>query len=321
MIPGAVMLIAEEPVAEVVALARLAEELGFARVWVPDEGLATRDVFVTMAAIAAGTETIAIGTGIVNPYSRHPAMVASAIATIDEMSGGRAFLGYGAGGSLTLGPLGIDRPHPLAHVRDAITACRELFSGRVVDLEGTVPLHGASMGYGRPDIEIWFAGRGPRMLTQAGALADGVLLEFLHKPSLGYYVGRVREGARAAGRSPKLCYSTTVVTDPARLDQIRPHMTYRLVDSPPEVREAVGISDSDRDRIREAMGGGLEAAAPLIPDEWILPFVIMGTPEECAAELVEITERHGMDEFMVAVADMSDADVLMTQVAEVLANT
>ncbi len=321
MIPGAVMLIAEEPVEQVVELARLAEELGFSRVWVPDEGLATRDVFVTMAAIAAGTQSISIGTGIVNPYSRHPAMVASAIATIDEMSGGRAFLGYGAGGSLTLGPLGIDRPRPLAHVRDAITACRELFAGRVVNLDGTVPLHGASMDYGRADIEIWFAGRGPKMLTQAGRLADGVLLEFLHKPSLGYYVGRVREGAESAGRSPKLCYSTTVVTDPARLDQIRPHMTYRLVDSPPEVREAVGISDADRDRIRQAMGGGLAAAAPLIPDEWIEPFVIMGTPEECASELVEITERHGMDEFMVAVADMGDADVLMTQVAEVLAAT
>ena len=321
MIPGAVMLIAEEPVDRVVELARLAESLGFSRVWVPDEGLATRDVFVTMAAIAMATRTISIGTGIVNPYSRHPAMVASAIATIDEVSGGRAFLGYGAGGSLTLGPLGIDRSRPLAHVRDAITACRELFSGRVVELGGTVPLHGASIDYGRSDIEIWFAGRGPRMLTQAGALADGVLLEFLHKPSLGYYVERVREGARGARRSPKLCYSTTVVTDPARLDQIRPHMTYRLVDSPPEVREAVGISDTDRERIREAMAGGLAAAAPLIPDEWIEPFVIMGTPQECAAELAEITERHGMDEFMVAVADMSDADVLMTQVAEVLAAT
>ena len=313
------MLVPEVPIREVVELARQAEALGYRRVWVPDEGLATRDVMVTMAAIAAATTTIQIGTGIVNPYSRHPALTASAIASIDEMSGGRAFLGFGAGGSLTLGPLGVDRPRPLTHVREAVEAARALFSGEPVDLDGeTLTLEKASMGYGRPDIEIWFAGRGPKMLYQAGAIMDGVLLEFLHKPSLGDYIATVREGAATTSNQPTLCYSTMVITNPDRIEQVRPHMTYRLVDSPPAVKESLGITEEHTAAIRSAMAYGLDEAAKLIPDEWVEPFVIMGSVDDCAEELGGMRDQHRFDEFMLVVADMDDAANLMTEVAEVL---
>lgn len=101
-------IIPEGPIAGLVEVAVEAERLGFGRCWAYDEGLATRDVYVTLAAIAAATSTIEIGPGITNPYTRHPAQTASAVASLDELSGGRAFLGIGAGGSLTLTPLGID---------------------------------------------------------------------------------------------------------------------------------------------------------------------------------------------------------------------
>jgi 5,10-methylenetetrahydromethanopterin reductase len=313
------MLHPDVPVATVVELARQAEALGYSRVWVPDEGLATRDVMITMAAIAAATESIAIGTGIVNPYSRHPALTAAAIATLDEMSGGRAFLGIGAGGSLTLAPLRVARPQTLAHVREAVEVARALFSGDVVDYDGeTLSLAAASLDYGRPDIEIWFAGRGPRMLHQAGAIMDGVLLEFLHKPSLGTFIDTVRQGAATTGNAPALCYSTIVITDPDRLDEVRPHMTYRLVDSPVAVKEALGMTDDHVAAIREAMNRGLDEAAKLIPDEWVEPFVIMGSTDECAAELRGLAELHGFDEFTLVVADMNGAATLLTEVADVL---
>lgn len=319
MISGSVMLHPEVPVSTVVALAREAEALGYRRVWVPDEGLATRDVIVTMAAIAAGTETIRIGTGIVNPYSRHPALTAAAIASLDEMSGGRVFLGIGAGGSLTLGPLGVDRPRPVAHVREAVEVARALFSGEVVDFDGeTLNLTKASIDYGRPDIEIWFAGRGPKMLHQAGAIMDGVLLEFLHKPSLGSFIDTVRQGAATTGNTPTLCYATMVITNPDRIEEVRPHMTYRLVDSPPAVKESLGITADHTEAIREAMAHGLEEAAKLIPDRWVEPFVIMGSIDECAAELRDLARRHQFDEFMLVVADMDGASTLMAEVAEVL---
>ena len=313
------MLVPEIPIPAVVELARQAESLGYRRVWVPDEGLATRDVMVTMAAIAAATSSIEIGTGIVNPYSRHPALTAAAIASLDELSGGRAFLGLGAGGSLTLGPLGVDRPRPLIHVREAVEVARALFSGDVVNINGeTLTLKSASIAYGRPDIEIWFAGRGPKMLHQAGAIMDGVLLEFLHKPSLGNAIRTVRAGADSTGNRPTLCYSTMVITDPQRLEQVRPHMTYRLVDSPFAVKESLGITEDHTAAIRAAMADGLDQAAKLIPDDWVEPFLIMGSVDECAAELKLLRDQHSFDEFMLVVADMEDAATIMAEVAEVL---
>jgi 5,10-methylenetetrahydromethanopterin reductase len=286
---------------------------------VPDESLATRDVFVTMAAIATATESIMIGTGLTNPYSRNPALTAGAIATIDELSEGRAFLCYGAGGTLALGPLGLARTRPLAHVREAIEVSRRLFNGESVVLEGdTIDLDHASLCVGRADLEIWFAGRGARMLRQAGAIADGVLLEFLHKPNLGDYLAHVAEGAQRTGNRPRLCYATTVVTDRARFDDIRPQMSYRIVDSPPAVKEILGISDADTAAIKAAMREGLDAAAELIPDEWIEPFVIAGSTSECATELGDVLATHGFDEFMLVVADMAGAEPIMIDVAEIV---
>lgn len=300
------VLLAPNHTAQVtVGLARLAEDLGYDSVWVADEGVRARDVFVTMTAIATATRTLRIGTGLVNPYTRHPALTAAAIASIDELSGGRAFLVYGAGGSLSLGPLGIERDRPLAHVREAIDVCRRLFDGETVTFAGeTVTLDRAHLDYARAGIDIWFAGRSPILLGHAGAAADGALLEFLHIPTLGTYVDQVVSGARRAGRPrPKLLYSTCVVTTRDRLESIRPHMTYRLVDSPEAVRAQLGITPRHVEEIREAMSGGLHAAAHLIPDRWIEPFVIMGTPDECAGRIRSITGEHGFEGFVLLLAD------------------
>ena len=115
-LPLSVNLMPKGPVAEVVDLAVIAEGLGYRRCWVYDEGLVTRDVYVTLAAIALSTKRILLGPGITNPYVRHPGVTAAAVATLDELSGGRAFVGLGAGGGLTLDPLGIDRRRPVATV-------------------------------------------------------------------------------------------------------------------------------------------------------------------------------------------------------------
>ena len=304
-------VIPECPIGEIVDLAVHAEQLGFDRVWVYDEGLITRDVFVVMSAIAAATARIEIGPGITNPYTRHPGQTAAAIASLDELSGGRAFLGIGAGGSLTLDPLGLERRRPLTAVRETIDAARSLFRDDRADHDGEfVTLRSATLPYGRPDIEIWLAGRGPKMLAMGGELADGVMLDFIHKPSLGDYVQRVRSGGGA-----RLCYSTAVVTDADDLEFVRPHMTYRLVDSPPEVKAALGIGDDDAERIRSAMSGGLPSAAEHVPDAWVDPFVIRGTAAECGAEIRALAEEHDVDEFLLPMFDMPDQHAYLTRVA------
>jgi 5,10-methylenetetrahydromethanopterin reductase len=316
------VLLAPNHTAQVtVGMARLAEELGYDSVWVADEGTKTRDVFVTMTAIATATQNLRIGTGLVNPYTRHPALTAAAIASIDELSGGRAFLVYGAGGSLSLGPLGIERDKPLLHVREALQVCRRLFDGETVTFEGeTLTLRNVHLDYARPGIGIWFAGRSPLLLAHAGAAAEGALLEFLHIPSLGTYVEQVASGARAAGRPcPHLLYSTCVITDRDRLDSIRPHMTYRLVDSPQAVKDQLGITPKHVAEIREALTGGLQAAAHLIPDRWIEPFVIIGSPDECAAQIATITDSHGFEGFVLLLADHERASEEIEMGADILA--
>ena len=320
MVTASINIIPEGPVGELVALGVTAEELGYQRCWVYDEGLATRDVYITLAAVAAATTTLEIGTGITNPYTRHPATTAATTASLDEMSGGRAFLGIGAGGSLTLDPLGISRTAPLASVRDVITACRALFRNETVTLDGTgFMLREARLGFpSRSGIEIWLAGRGPKMLALGGQLADGVMLDFIHKPSLSAAIERVHSGTTPGSERAKICYSTMVITNDAAMEQTKPHMTYRLVDSPDEVKAAIGLTDNDVQRIRSAMGGGLHAAAEHVRDEWVLPFVISGTESDCAAELEGLVEQHGIDEFLLPLLDLHQAHELMHSVASVL---
>ena len=160
-LPLSVNLMPDGPVADLADLAVLAERLGYRRCWVYDEGLGTRDVYVTLTAIALATERILLGPGITNPYVRHPGVTAAAVATLDELSGGRAFVGLGAGGGLTLDPLGIDRRRPVAALGDMVGALRALFEARIVDPEGEpFSFRSASLGYGRPAIEGRLAGRG-----------------------------------------------------------------------------------------------------------------------------------------------------------------
>jgi 5,10-methylenetetrahydromethanopterin reductase len=320
MTVAGVNLIPETAIDRMVELAVEAEGRGFHRCWVYDEGLVTRDVHVTMTAIAAATDTLLIGPGITNPYTRHPAQTASAIASLDEMSGGRAFLGIGAGGSLTLDPIGLERTRPLTAVQEAIDVARALFSGSAVSYRGeTVELSSATMGYGRPDTEIWLAGRGPKMLGLGGASADGVMLDFIHIDTLGDYVELIRDGASRTGNRPRICYSTAMVTDEDDLEFVRPHMTYRLVDAPPAVKERLGIGTDDVDRIRTALFGGLAAAAEHVRDEWVMPFVISGSAAECGEKLESLVERHGIDEFLLPMFEMPDPKGYLHRVATALA--
>ncbi len=319
MLRGSVNLIPEAPIGDIVGLAQLAEQLGFERCWVYDEGLATRDVYVTLTAIGLATRHIRLGTGITNPYTRHVSSTVTAIATLDELTGGRAFLGVGAGGSLTLGPLGIERTAPLTAVRDMLVACRGLLSGNPVTMQAsTFKLNNARLPYGRPSLELWLAGRGPKMLQLGGELCDGVFLDFLHRDFVADSIDLVRQGATRTDNKPQLCYSTMVVTTQAELDAVKPHMTYRLVDSPPHVRELLGVTDNDVHTIRSAMSDGLHAAGQYIRDEWVTPFVIAGSVSECAEQLARLFDEHAIDEFLLPVLELDHAPTLLRTVADVL---
>lgn len=296
------------PPGEVASVVRRAEELGFEAAWVLDEGVVTRDVHVTLAASAGATSTIRIGTGITNPYTRHPGVTANAIATLDELSGGRAFVGIGAGGGLTLDPLAIARDRPVETVAAMVDALRLLFAGETVDADhGVVRLRGASLPHHRNGIEIWVAGRGPRMLSMAARRADGVHLSWLHRELIGEVVARIRvEGA------PRVSITVPIVTSAAEHETAREQLSFRLVDSPLAVRRRLGLDDALRAALRDALAeGGTTAAAPLVRDEWVEQFALVGDDETCRAGLRELMTEHRIDEFQLPLPHVDQAaDVL-----------
>ena len=322
-IPLGISLMPHGPVADLVDLARIAENLGCCRCWVYDEGLATRDVYVALTAVALATSTIRVGTGITNPYSRHPGTTASAIATIDELSGQRAFVGIGAGGGMTLGPMGIERWRPVAAVEAMVGALRGLYAGGEVDVESEgFGFRSARLDYGRADTEIFLAGRGPRMTDLGGRLADGFVLSWVHRDLLDDHVAALRVAAKVHGRRFTIVWSTMLVTTDADLWMARESLSFRLPDSPTAVKEMIGMTEGDTMAIRDALRqGGPPAAAHLVREEWVPHFVLMGSPEAVADEMRHTMARCGIDEFQLpslpAAAGAQAAETAIRRTAEI----
>ncbi len=299
-------ILATGPARQVAEVAALAERLGYSRIWVADEGIAARDVYVSLAAVAAATAKAKIGPGVTNPYTRHPGVTAGAVAALDELSDGRAFLGLGAGGGLALGPLAVERLRPVRAARETITALRALWAGETVSLNGDAfSLSGAQLVNPRPGIEIHVAGRGPKMVEMAAAAADGFYASYVHKGVLGALVERLQSSAQ---RPLTLTYCTRFVLDEDGWRKARRDMSFRLPDSPAEVRSAVGMTAADVEALRaELARGGPDAAAGLVRDEWAAPFVISGSPAQCRSELLGLVEDHGIDEVLVCIHDLDGA--------------
>ena len=109
-----------------------------------------------------------------------------------------------------------------------------------------------------------------------------------------------------------------IVTDDESLEIVRPHMTYRLVDSPKTVLDELGVTEKDVSNIRSSLADGLEAAAEYVSDDWVLPFVISGSISECTDELARLVEMHGFKEFMIPVFEPESGVSLLETTAQVI---
>ena len=314
-----VQLFPKAPIRTLVALARRAEALGYRAAWVGDEGFG-QDPYVALTAIAAETTAIRLGPGITNPYTRHPAVTAVAIASLDAYAGGRAFLGLGAGGMLTLTAMDVARLRPCTRCRETIAICRGLWRNETVTHEGrTFRLAGARLNLAAQPIPIWIGARGPNMLRMAGELADGVLLNGIPHFDLDRVIGLIRQGAAPAGRRVRLAYGVYLVTDRATLDAVRPFFTFRLVDSPPEVRVRLGVSDGLVATLRaEIAAKGFEAAARYVTDEMLEQFVLIGDRPTLARRLGELAARYGFDQLAVMLPRPDTAEAALAAAAEIV---
>ncbi|MYJ42539.1 MAG: LLM class flavin-dependent oxidoreductase [Acidimicrobiaceae bacterium] len=284
--------------AELIDTIVTAEELGYSYCMVADEGLML-DVYAVLGAAAQATSTIRLGA-VTNPYTRHPAATAAAIATVDEMSGGRAFVTLVAGGTMVLHPMGLERSSPLAAMADTIEALRLLWRGEPVTWQGRgFSLEGAQLTTGAHSIPIWVAARGERMLAAAGAHADGLVL--MVKSDLGDAFG-LAEQARAATGAPPLTrvYLDRLAYKPEMIEEAKHLYGYAIMDSPPRVLKNLGLNDAEIAGLKHAFTeGGPEAVGQLVTDELVASYQIAGTPAECRSQLEHLIGAHLLDAFFV----------------------
>ena len=154
-----------------------------------------RDPFLTLSRIAETTETVHLGPGVANPYDVHPVRLATQTATLDEISGGRAVMGIGAGDASTLSNLGVERDRPLGRVLESLQVARRLWAGERVDHDGTFRVRNAGLNFRPPGtIPVYVGAQGPHMLRMAGKYADGVLVNGSHPADLAWASNRVEEG-------------------------------------------------------------------------------------------------------------------------------
>ena len=181
---------------ELAQLARLAEEQGFDYIGIPESQSLAHEVYVSLTVVAQETTKPLIGPTVTNPLTRHPAVTASAIASINDVSGGRAFLGIGTGDSAVLN-LGL-RPAKHAQMREYIEAVRTVLTGQPYEYQGR-QIH---VKWSQSLVPLMISAEGPRTLALGGEIADIVMVHTgLSTEVLKESISQIRDGEAIAGKT------------------------------------------------------------------------------------------------------------------------
>lgn len=271
---------------------------GFTHLWVTDSSLHARDVFSYLTLAAINSQRLQLGTGVTHPFTRHPAINVNAIATLDEISQGRAMLGIGTGDAPTT-ELGYT-PARVQTVRDMVDAARRLMAGETLNLESsTFRLKNAQLHYKfRDRVPIFIACSGPRMLELAGEIADGVIVQCgLFPEALAFAREHLSAGAARAGRPLDdldiwimMCGSLSENRAVA-LNRSRT-MAAWFAQTAPHMCELAGLDGDLIRRIQQVYSGGefhqAQAAGALVPEEMIELFTLGGTPYDAQERIQRV---------------------------------
>lgn len=286
--------------------ARLAEYRGYDSLWVTERYF-QEETFSLLGFLAAATERIELGVGVVNPYTRHPGLVAMGAATVDRLSAGRLLLGLGRSDPGVIeGTFGIPYERPRETLGEAVDVIRRLLAREAIDEhEGRFALRDAALAV-RPlrPTPIYLAAIGPRALRLAGAVADGVLLNaYVPATYIPHAVAEVRAGAEEAGRDPDAidiaCMLVVRLTDdPASmLPQLRARLAGIMAE--PHVGELMadwgGLELGDLDALRAAdAAGDRDTGAQLVGDEVAEACALVGDAGRVRERIEEYREA-GVD--------------------------
>lgn len=290
-----------------VKAAVLADRLGYDSFWVPEAW--GYDAFSLLTEIAVRTKRIKLGTGIINVYSRSPALIAMQTATLDHISNGRFTLGLGTSAKRVIEGLhGVEFKAPLTQVRDVIRAQRALLAGRALS-EADMKLHvyrpfKLELEVARPRVPIYVAALKQNAITSIGEMADGWMPIFWPYDRLRDGRAWLDEGAAKAGRAPSeitIAPFTTVIPIPGksatrRAKDIIAFYIGGMGDYYKELLTGFGYGEACEriDRLYKDKATRAQAV-DAVPDELVEVLTIAGDPIHCARELRRRRE-YGVEE-------------------------
>lgn len=287
---------------------RYAEQCGFEAVWQAESRL-VRDAIVPMAAYAAVTERIKIGSGVINNWTRNIGLLAATFLTLDDLAPGRIICGIGAWWDPLARNVGVDRRKPLTAMRETVEILRRLLNMERVTFHGEfVQVDGIELDvvHGRREprnVPIMIGATGDQMMELTGEIADGVVLNYCVPPNYNDRALELLEsGARRAGRSlddfdrPQLIVCSVDEDHDRAIDSTRGLLTQYLAQQP-HIAKASGVSKDVVGQIQSILGWPatkeqIQQAKHLVPEDLIERITASGTPSEARAKVDEY-RKHG----------------------------
>jgi 5,10-methylenetetrahydromethanopterin reductase len=296
----------KHPIREGMDYVQYAERCGFEAVWQAESRL-VRDAVVPMAAFAAVTSRIKVGSGVINNWTRNAAIVAATFSTLDDLAPGRILCGIGAWWEPLASKVGVDRRKPLKAMREMVEVVRRLLAMETVTFEGEfVNVHDVEIDIVHGDrspkqVPIYIGATGDQMLELGGEIADGVLMNYLVSPQYNERaVAHIERGARRGGRTldqvdrPQLVVVSMDRDRDKALDNARELVTQYLGQQP-HIMKASGVSEDVLNQIHSvltwpATEEQIRKAMRLVPDEVVQLITASGTPEEARAKVGEYVD-------------------------------
>ena len=281
-----------EPLQKMIHLAKVSEAAGYSYIWVGDSHLIWREAYVNMAAIALNTTKVKLGTGVTNPLTRHPSVVGSAYATLEEYAPGRMIVGIGLGDS-SVETMGM-KPAKLSYLENTMHQMRDLLDGKEVQLE-TGKIHVLHPCKRR--VPMYIAASGPKMLELCGRIADGVIvLVGVADEYIEHAKEKIAAGAKLAGRKLADIYLVlwvpcAVSEDTPAKDAVKAHVA-RVVAHPlpyvldPNEQKVLAEIRKTYDYYHHMDQQANHAE--VIPDWLVDKFAIAGTVDQCRRQIERI---------------------------------
>ena len=291
------------PLADAIEYVKYAELCGFEAVWQAESRL-VRDAIVPMAAFAALTSRIKIGSGVINNWTRNAAVIAATFLTLDDLAQDRIYCGIGAWWDPLAAKVGIERRKNLLAMREVVTVVRRLLNRERVSFDGEfVRMDDVELDvvHGRKEprnVPIYIGATGPKMMALTGEIADGAVLNYLVSPKYNEMaMAQLEIGARKAGKSidevdrPQLVVCSVDNDRAAALDGARKLVTQYLGQQP-HIMKASGVSQDLLDEINQvltwpATEEQILEAMKLVPDDVVQMITASGAPDEVKAKVRE----------------------------------